>query len=206
MGARLIRGLVGERVQRLRPAVPALELVETRVGRDPVQPRLELGARLEPPDRPPRPQQRLLDEILGVLSRAEHPVAVDVERVAIRLDQLTERVLVTGLCGGEKQALVGVGLVAHEASLRQTVLSAETNRIAGGLAADADRHAVKPHPGRRLGLEECSLAPCGHRGVRDRASCGIRIAEHQVAIALESTPMVLEQHAERALVAGLCRC
>ena len=36
-------------------------------------------------------------------------------------------------------------------------------------------------------------------------SCGIQIAEHQVAVALESTTMVLEQHAERALVAGPCR-
>jgi hypothetical protein len=36
-------------------------------------------------------------------------------------------------------------------------------------------------------------------------SCGIRIAEHQVAVALESTTMVREQYAERALVAGPCR-
>lgn len=37
-------------------------------------------------------------------------------------------------------------------------------------------------------------------------SRGIRIAEHQVAVALEPAPMVLEQHAERALITDPCRC
>ena len=103
----LVQRQVRERVDRLRPARAALQLVQARVGRDPVQPGLKLGPRLEPLQRPPRPQQRLLDDVLGSCDGAEHPVAVHLERVPVRLDQLAKRPLVTGLGRGQEQALIG---------------------------------------------------------------------------------------------------
>ena len=39
----------------------------------------------------PRAQQRLLDEVLGLLEVAEHAVAVDVQLAAVALGQLGER-------------------------------------------------------------------------------------------------------------------
>ncbi len=50
-------------------------------------------ARLEARQRAPRPQQRVLDGVLGVLDRAEHPVAMGLELAAVRLDEIAEGVL-----------------------------------------------------------------------------------------------------------------
>ena len=58
----------------------------------------------------PGAQQRLLDDVLGVLGRAEHPVAVHLERPPVRLDQLAERPLVARLREREHAlAVVGRG-------------------------------------------------------------------------------------------------
>src|SRR5262249_21303784 len=54
----------------------ALDRSQARVGRDPVQPGAHRRAALEAVERAPRPQIRLLDQILGLLGRAQHPVAV----------------------------------------------------------------------------------------------------------------------------------
>jgi hypothetical protein len=51
-----------------------------------------LKARRRPPT--PRAQERLLHEILGVLQRAEHPVAVHPELATMALDQRAEGGLV----------------------------------------------------------------------------------------------------------------
>ena len=101
--------LVGERLDGLGPARPALELVEAGVRRDPVQPGVHGGAALEPLERPPGAQQRLLHEVLGVVDRAEHPVAVDLQRVAVGLHELPERALVAGGRRGQEAALLGDG-------------------------------------------------------------------------------------------------
>ena len=50
-------------------------------------------ARLEARQRAPRPQQRVLDGVLRVLDRAEHPVAVGLELTAVRLGEIAEGVL-----------------------------------------------------------------------------------------------------------------
>jgi hypothetical protein len=63
-----------------------VERVEAGVGGDPVQPRAHRRACLERRARSPRAQHRLLDDVLGLLERAEHPVAVDVKLAAVRLD------------------------------------------------------------------------------------------------------------------------
>ena len=61
--------------------------VQARVGRDPVEPGAQRAAALEPRQAAPRAQQRLLQRVLGVVERAEHPVAVRVQLAAMRLDE-----------------------------------------------------------------------------------------------------------------------
>src|SRR5919109_1307550 len=51
------------------PAAALLDHPQADVRRDPVEPRRELGARLEPTDAPPGPQHRLLKRIVGVVDR-----------------------------------------------------------------------------------------------------------------------------------------
>jgi hypothetical protein len=70
------------------------EHVEAGVGRDPVQPGAQQLVALEPRQRAPGPQQRLLEGVVGVEQRAEHPVAVGVDRRAVGLDEAAEGVLV----------------------------------------------------------------------------------------------------------------
>jgi hypothetical protein len=72
------RGIPGRPAQpgRQGTAAAALDRGQARVGRDPVQPGAHRRAALEPVERAPRPQIRLLNQILGLLGRAQHPVAV----------------------------------------------------------------------------------------------------------------------------------
>jgi hypothetical protein len=50
--------------------------VETPVGGDPVESGAQRGASLEPPEALAGGQQRVLQDVLGVLEGPEHPVAV----------------------------------------------------------------------------------------------------------------------------------
>ena len=69
------------------PAAPrtARHHVEGHVRRDPVEPVLDRGARLEVVEAPPRPQHGFLDRVLGLVQRPEHAIAVQLERAAMRL-------------------------------------------------------------------------------------------------------------------------
>src|SRR2546427_13075842 len=67
---------------------------ETDVRGDGVQPGGELRARLVAVGAFPGAQHRLLERVVGVVERAEHPVAVEVERAAVWFDQERERLLV----------------------------------------------------------------------------------------------------------------
>jgi hypothetical protein len=78
------------------------EGVQARIRRDPVEPAAKRRAFPEPVKSPPRAKHRLLDEILGVVERADHPVAVHLELPAVRPGQLGERVLVPAPRGGEQ--------------------------------------------------------------------------------------------------------
>ena len=62
--------------RRQRPAAPPLDRGQAYVGRDPVQPGPHRRTALKPSVGPPRPQVRLLHQVLGVGGRAQHPVAV----------------------------------------------------------------------------------------------------------------------------------
>jgi hypothetical protein len=67
---------------------------------DLVQPRAEPLVALERGAAAPRAQQRLLDEVLGLLEGAEHPVAVDVQLAAMAL-------------GARGELCFGAGHAAH---------------------------------------------------------------------------------------------
>ena len=109
----LLDARVGVRLHGRGPARAALELVQAGVGRDPVEPRLDRRAALEALEPAPGAEQRLLHDVLGVLGRAEHPVAVDLEDAAVRLDEPPERALVAGASGRDERPLVGCLDRAH---------------------------------------------------------------------------------------------
>jgi hypothetical protein len=87
-------GRVEHRRDLLRTASAGAERVQGAVRRDPVQPGAQGGAALEAVESTPGGQQRLLHRVLGVLQRAEHPVAVELQLAAVPDDQLPEGVLV----------------------------------------------------------------------------------------------------------------
>ena len=62
--------------------------VQAAVGRDRVQPGAQRRASLELLEPAPGRQQRLLEQVLGVLQRAEDPVAVELELAPVGLGQL----------------------------------------------------------------------------------------------------------------------
>ncbi|GAA0741156.1 hypothetical protein GCM10010199_66540 [Dactylosporangium roseum] len=49
-----------------------------------------MNARLEAVPVPPRPQERLLHRVVGLLERGEHPVAVHVQLTAVSFEQFAE--------------------------------------------------------------------------------------------------------------------
>jgi hypothetical protein len=71
-------------------ALAPLDEAQRDVGRDAVQPRLQRSAGLVAGQPAPRAQQRLLQGVVGVVHRAEHPVAMCVELGSVRFDQLGE--------------------------------------------------------------------------------------------------------------------
>jgi hypothetical protein len=105
---------VGRRrvVDRQHAFRAAFDCLQARVGGDLVQPGAKRASPLEPRQPPPGAEQRLLQRVLGVRHRAEHAVAVGLEREAIRLDELAECLLVAPTGGFEQPVLVrypGIG-------------------------------------------------------------------------------------------------
>ena len=68
----------------------------------------------KPLEAAPRGEQRLLQQVLGVLRRADDPVDVQLELTPVRVGQLAERVLVAGARAGE-------GLLGHARILALTL-------------------------------------------------------------------------------------
>src|SRR5215469_4794058 len=77
---------------RQRTAGPGLERAEAGIRRDPVQPGPYRRSAFEGVVRPPRPQQRLLDLVLGVVDGAQHSVTVRQQLVPVWPDELGELV------------------------------------------------------------------------------------------------------------------
>jgi hypothetical protein len=74
----------------------ALEDPEAGVGRDPIEPGAERRTPVESAAASPRAKKRLLDRVLCILERAEHPVGVHPELAAIAFGELGEGILVAG--------------------------------------------------------------------------------------------------------------
>ena len=107
--ARRRRQTTGPGTDRLALAgVAGVELIEARVGRDAIQPCLELCSGLKAFQCPPRPQQRLLGQILGVLCGPQHPIAMNLKRVPVGFDELAKRSLIPGLRGCQQETLIDV--------------------------------------------------------------------------------------------------
>ena len=88
-----------------RVTASLLQHAQADVGRDPVQPRAERRSWLEAVDTSPGAEHRLLERVVGVVQRAEDPVAVPVQLLPMRRSQPHERLLVAGL-GGDEHGVV----------------------------------------------------------------------------------------------------
>jgi hypothetical protein len=84
-------GRVGDHPNKTCAPDP-LERGEAAVGRSLVQARADEAALVETADTASRANEALLDRVLGVVQRAEHPVAMCLQLAAVRRHQLLERV------------------------------------------------------------------------------------------------------------------
>ena len=82
------------KVDRQHPLRPPADDVEADVGRDPIQPRAERAPAVEAGQAPPRPEHGVLENVFGVVERAEHPVAVGMELRSVRGDEAPKRLLI----------------------------------------------------------------------------------------------------------------
>src|SRR4051812_37434931 len=74
---------------------PPLDERQRPVRRDLVQPRTDRPAVLEPAQAPPGPIERVLNHVVGIVNRPQHPVAVRPQLLAQRPYQPSERLAVT---------------------------------------------------------------------------------------------------------------
>ena len=142
------RGRAAARASRRRTAAPATrrdlrrEHVEADVRGDPVQPRAEQRAAVEGLAPAPRAQERLLHGVLGLLERAEHPVAVHVQLAPVALGERVERRFVAGPGRGDG----GGGDLGHRYVKRRTRRnsSLRARRVgSGAMAGTADWDALE---------------------------------------------------------------
>src|SRR5438552_9955160 len=87
-----------------RSLASARDRGEADVRGDGVKPGSELRARLVALGAFPRAQHRFLDRVVRIVERTEHPIAMQVERPAVWLDQERERLLVHRLRDATPQA------------------------------------------------------------------------------------------------------
>ncbi len=83
---RVVERAHGTLFHRTRSARAVGEGVETHVGRDPVEPGPERRAPIESLEASPGTNQGLLDGVIGVHGRAQHPVAVSGQGGAVGLE------------------------------------------------------------------------------------------------------------------------
>ena len=87
-------GQFGHRLEPLWPARARPQGVDGAVGGDPVKPRPDRCELIELLEPAPRREQGLLDQVFGVLGRADDPIAVQLQLAPVRLGQFAESVLV----------------------------------------------------------------------------------------------------------------
>ena len=111
LGERLagILGGVGGRtvVDRKHALGSARDRVQAGVGCDPVEPRARCASAFEPVQAAPGAQQRVLKRVLGIVQRAEHPVAVGLKGRAVGFDEPLEGVRVAASSERQQFALIG---------------------------------------------------------------------------------------------------
>jgi hypothetical protein len=93
-------------LRRFRAAPARPEGIQRAVGGDPVKPGAHRRASFELLKPTPRGKQSLLEQVLGVLYRADDPIDVKLQLTPIRVSQLAERVSVAATRAGE-------GLLGH---------------------------------------------------------------------------------------------
>ncbi len=91
-------------------AAPPLNDLQARRRGDPVQPVIQRRPALIGVQAAPGPDHGLLQGVLGLIERAEHPVTVQVQRPAMRRDHRTESRIVARAGGGEQTP----GINAHQ--------------------------------------------------------------------------------------------
>jgi hypothetical protein len=91
-----VTGRVGRRddVERHDALRALADDVQRCVGGDSVEPRPYRLVALEPAESAPGAQHGVLERVVGVVQRAEHPVAVRVQLAAMRVDKGAERPLI----------------------------------------------------------------------------------------------------------------
>src|SRR5262249_8274571 len=73
---------------------PSRNRVQAGVGCDPVEPPVNGTSTVETRQSPPGMKERVLKRVLGVVTRAEHAVAVCEQPTSVRFDEVPKRLLV----------------------------------------------------------------------------------------------------------------
>src|SRR6266851_10174362 len=122
----------------------ALQRIEAHIGGDAVQPGPEQRATLEVRAAAPSPQQRFLEQVLGVVERAEHSVQVHVELSPITLGECSECRLVAGSHAARTAASSAVWAVAVVGGVMKVsrVRAASAASSAAPAAESSDRGEV----------------------------------------------------------------
>ena len=121
-------GRLDHRGHLARSAGAGAQRVQAAVGRDAVEPGAQRGSPLEAVESAPGSQERLLQQVLGVLQRADDPVAVHLQLAPVGVGELAKRVLVARPGTGEYVRIGG-----HHMVMTPFVL--EKNRNAGSPTA-----------------------------------------------------------------------
>jgi hypothetical protein len=93
--------------------------------RDAVKPDLQRGSPVEALQPAPGGQQRLLEKILGILNRAEHAIAIQLELPPVGVDELAERLLVPARARESVRSVTTAS--SHGVSFRPPVVSKQTD-------------------------------------------------------------------------------
>lgn len=103
------------------PPTARFDGVQARARRDGVQPGAQCAAAFEFRESAPRPQQSVLQGVVGIVAGAEHAIAVGVQLPAQRSDQPRERGVVSvpgsgqvGIVGIYRRVRCSNGVVAHK--------------------------------------------------------------------------------------------
>jgi hypothetical protein len=94
-----------------------LQRIQAKVRGDPVKPGPEQRTALEFGAPPPRPQECLLHVILGILHRAEHPIAVHLQLAPVHLGQPRESVFIPSAHRCQGSPVFDLGALGHFATL-----------------------------------------------------------------------------------------